>query len=343
MPLVKNEMAISGSVLRRPNKDPKLVRIVAGPTNDLVGTGFVCKLAGKTLLMTAHHVHEVCLSLDDVRFVGTDGIAISMGSRKPAYMAPLLDQVGYEISNTEQSRLGVSTLQIAMPQHGPIRVYTPTQDGFMVAHGEVRAVGTARLDYTASTKEGASGGPIMQGTKVIGVHKGAALREGVNTGYLIPTFLFERSKDESPTAYGIVRFATDVDAAATREVVVLYDEEFDFALNPDGTIALGHSWADEMDDVDLRRKARPVLEETAKAGFPSPAPSEGGSPGLASPSTTGSQPKSRSFPGVELLQREEVMQAILNLDESRVQELQNLLLQVKSPSPYKPPHVKSQA
>lgn len=213
----------------------------------------------------------------------------------------------------------------------------------MVAHGEVRAVGTLRLDYTASTKEGASGGPIMQGTKVVGVHKGAALKEGVNTGYLIPTFLFERSKDESPTAYGIVRFATDVDAAATREVVMLYDEEFDFAMNPDGTIALGHSWADEMDDVDLRRKKRPVLEETAQSDFRSPAPSEGGLPGSANPSTSGSQKKSKAFPGVDLLQQEEVMQAILNLDESRAQELRNLLLQVRSPNPYKPPHVKSQA
>lgn len=277
-------MAIPGSSLRMPVKAPK-VAVFVDSSGFTIGTGFVGKMRGENVLLTAYHVYTALLDSHEPRITAADGTSsVAFGKRKVVYESQVLDHVGFEISNNEMSRLGLCSYQLTYPNSGMVQVCTPLQNSVAVATGEIRSTGSLRVAYSASTEPGSSGSPLLQGGRAVGIHSGGDPRGGMNVGHAFPLFAINKAEvlRESPVSYGLVSFAADVDPRAEKARIMFLEEEMSFMVNPDRTI-FPSSWADEMDEIDARVKAR--MEGFQPENFPGPDSEGSAGPGSSAPST----------------------------------------------------------
>jgi hypothetical protein len=166
------------------------------------GTASFVREGGIVYLLTAKHV------LRDLR---VDGLPVTLRSivcdkRGQVHVRQMahFDLDEYEIFPGKQdyvywalpqnfsASLEVSVLEFPkrLSINNPIKVFSFSSDGLHVVEssGTIKSLTPSMMTYDCSTKPGSSGGPILMGSNIIGIHTTAAVGQDVNLG--IPMFTF---------------------------------------------------------------------------------------------------------------------------------------------------------
>lgn len=247
------EMAIPGS-RRIPVASAKGV-ILFMDGDEQVGMGSRVSFGGSDFILTAAHVFH---TLPDVFEVTVPGGPVAITMEKASIPLVLdgtcADAVGLYFPAKTYAHLKLAKLSTAHPKPGVATVYSPGGAAGTITKSinSLKASGSIGLEYAASTAPGASGGPIMQGDSVVGVHLGARPRAGVNYGVALPFFVLHKKTDvvESAEKTSLIRLANNLPEDAV-------DVEFTFRRTPvEAPITTrfksyngGLSWADEVDDT----------------------------------------------------------------------------------------------
>jgi hypothetical protein len=151
-------------------------------------------------LFSAYHVVEACGGNPYVR--NRTGVTTALPA--PTLASRRLDAVAWDLPNSWFSAVGLTAKKWALPKPGPVVLQGRMRDQIVRSYGcLVNTKDALELRYKSSTLDGFSGGPVVQGNNVIGIHLARGQATHNNLGVALSYFYAGKETSSSEDSVSV--------------------------------------------------------------------------------------------------------------------------------------------